>query len=286
MTHHDERKRVMNKLLAACATLSSGVAVFLAAQGRVFSRVDAGGTRLRMLIAGRGNPTVVFEAGSGGPLEVWTGVQPAVSKFARTVSYDRAGNGLSGKGGMPRDALHVAGELHAALQNAHMPPPYVLVGHSLGGPYIRVFAGLYPNDVAGLVLVDPTQEELIAWAEARHPERTHEHKFRPNDEVDCAPMTFAEAKEYPVPTNIPIGLISGQGPRVVPGFLPPDLKKEVELDRSTLYPAKLKFHKEWLDQFPRGHLIVTENSGHGVPFEEPELVVKAIREVVDRALGP
>jgi pimeloyl-ACP methyl ester carboxylesterase len=112
-------------------------------------------------MTGSGNPTVIFEAGAGGPLEVWARIQPEVSKFTRTVSYDRAGNGLSKKGPTPRDGRHVATELHTALHNAHVPPPYSLVGHSLGGPYIRVFAGMYPDEVAGMVLVSRSRDVMM-----------------------------------------------------------------------------------------------------------------------------
>ncbi len=259
----------------------SGAVVILATGGRNFSRVDAGGPMLRMLRAGSGGPTVVFEAGSGGPLEAWVRVQPEVSKFTSTISYDRAGNGLSDKGPVPRDGRRIAGELHALLRNAHVPPPYILVGHSLGGPYVRVFAGMYPKEVAGMVLVDPTQEELIAWAKARYPKP--EHELRPYDEVDCAPATFAQAQENPIPAGIPVYLIAGMGPRVAPGFLSNELKEEVKKDQETLYPAKLKFYREWLDKIPEGKLIVTEKSGHGIPLEEPELVVSTIRQVIEEA---
>jgi pimeloyl-ACP methyl ester carboxylesterase len=271
----------MNKLLAAVATILSGVAIFLATRSQAFSRLDAGGPALRMLMAGHGNATVVFESGAGSSLETWLRIQPEVSKFARTISYDRAGNGLSEKGASPRDGRRIAAELHTALQNAHASPPYFLVGHSLGGPYIRVFAGLYPKEVAGLVLVDPTQEDLIAWAKARDP-KTDEHKFRPYDEVDCAPATFAQANENPIPTNIPVVLITGMGPREIPGFVTKELREEVEKDQKIFYPAKLKFHKAWVEKIPGGQLIITENSGHGIPYEEPELVIKTIRDMVNR----
>ena len=273
----------MNKLLAALAAVLSGVAILLAAPGQNFSRVYAGGPTLRMLITGNGNPTVVFEAGAGSSLEAWASVQPEVSQFARTISYDRAGNGLSEKGAVPRDGRHIATELHVALHNAHVSPPYLLVGHSLGGPYIRVFAGMYPKEIAGMVLVDPTQEELIAWAKAHDSKPSDEHKFKPDDEVDCAPATFVQARDSLIPTNVPVFLISGMGPRVVPGFLTKELKAEVQKDQELLYPAKLKFHKAWVEKIPAGQLIVTEHSGHSIPFEEPELVVKTIRAVANRA---
>lgn len=272
----------MNKSIATAAAVLSGLAILLAAQHQTFGRVNADGSVLRILETGKGNATVVFEAGAGGPLEAWTRVQPKVSTFARTFSYDRAGNGSSKKGITPRDGLHIATELHSALHNAHLPPPYILVGHSLGGPYIRVFAGMYPHEVAGLVLVDPTQEELIAWNKARQPGPATEHKFRPTDEVDCAPMTFDEAHTNPVPKNIPVYLITGMGPREVPRFLTKELKAEVKEDRDILYQAKLKFHKQWVEQFPKGKLLIAEESGHMVPLEQPTIVVDAIRHVVEQ----
>jgi pimeloyl-ACP methyl ester carboxylesterase len=273
----------MNKLLSTVAAFLSVVAIILASGGQTYSRVDAGGPTLRMLISGNGNSTVVFESGAGAPLETWLRIQPEVSRFAKTISYDRAGNGSSKNGPVPRDGRRIAAELHTALHNAHATPPFILVGHSLGGPYIRVFAGLYPDEVAGLVLVDPTQEELIAWAKARDPKPSDEHKFGPYDEVDCAPTTFAQAQENPIPDNVPVFLITGLGPRIIPGFVTKELRDEVEKDRKTFYPAKLKFHKEWVEKIPEGQLIITENSGHGIPFEEPELVIKIIRDVCNRA---
>ena len=273
----------MSKLFSMVAMVLSGVAILLASGGQTFSRVDAGGPALRMLMAGKGNSTVVFESGAGARLETWLRIQPEVSKFAKTISYDRAGNGLSKKGPVPRDGRRIATELHTALHNAHAPPPYILAGHSLGGPYIRIFAGLYPDEVAGLVLVDPTQEDLIAWAKARDPKPSGGHKFRPEDEVDCAPATFAQAQENPVAANVPVILITGMGPRVIPGFVTKELREEVQKDQKIFYPAKLKFHREWVEKIPGGQLIITENSGHGIPFEEPDLVIKAIRDVVNRA---
>src|SRR5262249_26937528 len=105
-------------------------------------------------------------------------------------------------------------------------------------------------------------------------------KFRPDDEVDCAPATFSQAHERPLSTNIPIILITGMGPRTHPDFLTKELRAEVEKDQKILYPAKLRFHKEWIDRFPQGQLILTEKSGHGIPFEEPELVVEAIHQLI------
>ena len=272
----------MNKLLTITAVLLGCAAIFLATRGQKFGRITANGPSLRMLAAGQGTPTVVFEAGAGGPLESWCRVQGAVAEFARTISYDRAGNGLSEKGAAPRDGRNAAAELHTALQSARVPPPYVLVGHSLGGPYIRVFAGMYPDEVVGLVLVDPTQEELVAWAKARDPKPENTRKLRADDEVDCAPLTFEQARQSRLPAGIPVILIAGMGPRVVPAFIPTALKEDAARDRGDLYRAKLKFYEDWLTNIPNGRLVITENSGHGIPFEEPQLIIDAVKEIVQR----
>ena len=270
----------MSKSLSAMAVVLSVVAILLARTGEHFARVDADGPSVRMLMTGHGDSTVVFESGAGSPLETWVRVQPEVSRFAQTISYDRAGNGLSEKGPVPRDGKTIAGELHAALLNLHARPPYILVGHSLGGPYLRIFAEMYPQEVAGMILVDPTQEELIEWAKARDPKP--EKPPRLYDEVDCAPATLAQAHASKVPVGIPVALISGMGPQEIPGFVPADLKAEVQKDQQIFYPAKLRFHRQWVDRIPTAKLIITKNSGHGIPFEEPGLIVDAIRKVVQQ----
>ncbi|HTO92140.1 MAG TPA: alpha/beta hydrolase [Candidatus Sulfotelmatobacter sp.] len=118
--------------------------------------VDAGGHRLRMIVSGpdRG-PTVILECGIGGSTaSSWGWEQRAVAKFARVVSYDRAGLGASDPGPMPRDGNRLVDELHTALEHAGFQPPFVFVGHSYGGLLARLFTERYPGEVAGAVLVE------------------------------------------------------------------------------------------------------------------------------------
>lgn len=122
--------------------------------------VDVGGYRLHMQEAGDGDCTVVFEAGMGFPSLDWALVQPEVAKFAKTVSYDRAGLGWSDESPYPRTSEQIATELHILLEKANVPKPYILVGHSMGGIHVRVYAQKYPDEVAGLVLVDASHEEM------------------------------------------------------------------------------------------------------------------------------
>jgi len=104
---------------------------------------------------GEGSPTVVIEAGWGDSSASWGWVQPEVAKTTRVCTYDRAGTGWSEVSPEPRTAREFAKELHALLTNANERGPYVLVGHSLGGYTVRVYAHEYAGEVAGLVLVDP-----------------------------------------------------------------------------------------------------------------------------------
>jgi pimeloyl-ACP methyl ester carboxylesterase len=131
--------------------------------------VDVGGFRLHLNCAGSGRPTVVLDAALGGSSVSWALVQPEVARFTRVCSYDRAGFGWSDAGPMPRTAGQVAGELRALLERAGEAPPYILVGHSFGGLVVRIFASRYPDDVAGIVLVDTAHAE--DWASPAPKER-------------------------------------------------------------------------------------------------------------------
>ncbi|HUL35072.1 MAG TPA: alpha/beta hydrolase [Candidatus Eisenbacteria bacterium] len=117
--------------------------------------VDIGTHRLHLLETGSGSPTILLEAGLMSTVLSWTELQHALSASYRVVSYDRAGLGWSDLGPMPRTADRIVTELHALLDCAKIPPPYILVGHSFGGLTMPQFAACYPDEVAGIVLVDP-----------------------------------------------------------------------------------------------------------------------------------
>ena len=141
--------------------------------------VDIGGFSLNLDCAGTGSPTVILESGLGAPAAGWALVQPDVAKFTRVCSYDRAGYGWSDPSPLPHTSLAIVKELHALLLNAGIAPPYILVGHSFGGFNVRVYAGQYPDEVAGVVLVDSSHEDqkarmppkLREWSEVRQVRR-------------------------------------------------------------------------------------------------------------------
>jgi pimeloyl-ACP methyl ester carboxylesterase len=124
--------------------------------------VDVGGRRLYLHCSGSGSPTVVLVSGLGETSVYWGGwIQTAVAQNTTVCAYDRAGQGWSDPPASPQDGSAVATDLHTLLDRAQIPGPYVLVGHSTGGAYARIFAARYPNQVAGMVLLDSQPNEAL-----------------------------------------------------------------------------------------------------------------------------
>lgn len=121
--------------------------------------VDIGGRTLNIFCSGTGSPAVILDSGANESGYAWADIQPALAAFTRACWFDRAGYGWSDPGPFPRTSVAMSRDLHALLQRGGVPPPYVLVGHSLGGLNARVYNGLYPGDVAGMVLVDAAHED-------------------------------------------------------------------------------------------------------------------------------
>ena len=124
--------------------------------------VDVGGYHLHVYCMGQGSPTVILEAAADMMSADWGWIQPELAKTTRVCAYDRAGMGWSDPGPQPRDARQISTELHTLLAKAGIPAPYVLVGHSAGGLYVRMYTAEYPDDVVGMVLVDPGHPDMTA----------------------------------------------------------------------------------------------------------------------------
>jgi pimeloyl-ACP methyl ester carboxylesterase len=148
--------------------------------------VEAGGHRLHLLVTGREHqtPTVLLEAGASGFSAQWVWVQEGVSSFAKVVSYDRAGLGWSESSHKQPTGLEIAKQLHTALENAAIHPPYILVGHSFGGDPVRVFASEYPEEVVGVVLVDAVGPEVL---DQLSPERLEQNAVELEAQIQTNP---------------------------------------------------------------------------------------------------
>jgi pimeloyl-ACP methyl ester carboxylesterase len=128
-----------------------------------------GGRVLNLYCVGAGSPTVILETGLGGDAYDWRAVHYKMAKLTQVCAYDRAGLGRSSAGPLPRDTKAEVADLEALLGAAHLRAPYVLVGHSMGGYNVRLFASRHPKDTAGVVLVDPSVENQIPILEAALP---------------------------------------------------------------------------------------------------------------------
>jgi len=128
--------------------------------------VNSNGHRLHMQAVGTGSPTVILEAGLGAMSAGWGWIQPEVAQFTRVVSYDRAGLGWSESDETSPSGVHTARQLHDLLQVSGVEGPYVLVGHSMGGLLVRLFADLYPDEVTGMVLIDASHPDQFSRSPA------------------------------------------------------------------------------------------------------------------------
>ena len=156
------------KSLAALMALVLGAGIVYEQIGRRRDRarfpqigrsVDIGGRTLNIFCSGAGTPPVIFESGGPGPGLEWEVFQPEVSKFTQACWYDRAGEGWSDLGPFPRTSVAIGKDLHELLKRAGVPAPYVFAGASIGGLNSRVYGGLYPNEVAGMILIDSAHED-------------------------------------------------------------------------------------------------------------------------------
>jgi pimeloyl-ACP methyl ester carboxylesterase len=121
--------------------------------------LDVGGRRLHLQESGQGSPVVVLEAGIAATSLSWRTVQKEIARFTRVISYDRAGLGWSDAAMARPTTVPLVDDLRALLRSAEAPPPYILVGHSFGALIVRAYAGRYPDEVAGIALVDPLRPE-------------------------------------------------------------------------------------------------------------------------------
>ena len=263
----------------------------------VTQSVDVGGYSLMLASRGTGGPTVVIEPGMGLPAVEsgeWKAVADEIARTNRVVLYDRAGLGSSGAPAKksPRTARDVARDLHTLLAKANVPGPCVLVGHSVGGLYVRAYADRYPDEVAGVVLVDaahPDQEAqwLAALPRAKSGEDPAVSKARAflrsriasraenPDRVDLA----ASRDHVRAARNLgdkPLAVLAHSPDWKMVPDLPDDVMKKLEQVTQDLQAATAKLSKD-------GSHVVAKHAGHAIHVDEPQLVIDAIRDVARRS---
>jgi pimeloyl-ACP methyl ester carboxylesterase len=249
--------------------------------------VDIGGRRLDVIRAGAGGPAVIFELGLADSLDTWIPVWTAMSEFTTAIAYSRAGFGRSAPSPDGYSVRHAVVDLHELLHRMKVPPPYVLVGRSYGGLIVRLYTSLYPSDVAGLVLVDGTHERQVkAWGQI---DATYPGAFQMYfDSLLKTLPAGPEAQEIRETMRIQAaGQLEGLTP--LPD-IPIAVLTSMRSDSTARYvngtarghEVWRTLHDEWFRRSRNGIHIVTTRSGHDIQNTEPNLVVNAIRYVLDR----
>ena len=278
-------------------------------------RYDVGGFKMHIDCIGQGTPAVILESGLGDSYVSWRKIQPEIAKFTRVCSYDRAGLGYSESASGPRTSKIIAEQLHALLQAAAVPSPYVLVGHSMGGFDVRLYASLFRSEVAGMVLVD-----------ASHPDQ--ENRFPPEvKNMEGTWLRESEFLEYTMPFGVPriLGFCDedpivraaecnwqtaresvaemkafsesaaqvaatgslGDMPLVVLSHDPD--KHSSELPEDIAKPtndAWEKMQEELAHLSTLGTQVIAKNSGHYIQLDRPDVVIDAVRRVVEETKQP
>lgn len=307
-------------LLLALALLGFLYQNISEARDRRFNRmpgklVDVDGRKMHIYCAGEGSPTVILDSGLGDTYVPWRKVQPEIANFTEACSYDRAGLGYSDPSPRPRTSKVIAEELHALLHSAEIPPPYVLVGHSMGGYDVRVFAGLYRNEVAGVVLVDsshPDQENRLP-AELKKLEGTEIREgellefsmpfglprllrlCEDNVAARAAECNFHSAREGVAELKAidesaaqagaggPLGdlplIVLSHDPDKPSSEFPPELSRSIN-------EAWEKMQQDLVRLSTSGRQVIAKGSSHYIQEDRPDLVVTAVRDVIASAAHP
>ncbi len=300
--------------------------------------VDIGGYKMHINCSGSGGPSVILDAGGGHFSLSWAFVQPEIAEFTHVCSYDRAGTGWSESSPLSRTAQSIVKELHDLLQTAHVPKPYILVGHSIGGIYMRLYANTYPEEVYGVVLVDsshelqqkkmqefglrcpqqnePFMQKLLGWFAGSYiadisgltrlylkllykdfiagsPESVRA-KFEsrlilPSSWHAMMQGNFDEdyrqlKNSKNLLDNKPLIVISaGKTPTPQKVGLSQDTEHQ-ELSKIYTefhYKVWLPLQKDLATKSTRGKQLIAEKSDHMINFYQPEIIVSAIKEMVD-----
>jgi pimeloyl-ACP methyl ester carboxylesterase len=249
--------------------------------------VSVTGGRIHALKSGTGPAIVVFVSGMGEDLSTWSDVQPIISKRALTISYDRFGLGTSDPApdNSSRSLHRLAAELHDLLAAMHVDRPVILVGHSLGGAIIQVYAHDFRDGVAGLVLVDPEDGRLIALEEQTLPADLWEAHQRAVSAA-VGSMTPAQRRELDAGSSPASGDEVAQSlplPRV-PCVLLTGTKKNPEFPGNPVeQDLKLRLHAELAHATPGMMHWMVASSRHYIQNDAPAEVIRAIDTVVSLA---
>lgn len=258
-----------------------------------YTLVDVGGYRLAFHCVGEGSPTVVLETGLGAPSEYWAPIQQEMAGLTRVCRFDRAGRGKSDPAPTtPRTCADMVADLRALLHNASIPAPYVLVGNSVGGMNARLYAYQHPEEVAGLVLVDGShQDQFTRMCEALpEPEPDSPDSYKGFYHF-CAGGRWRDPANNPENVDFVTSREQLEAIHSLGDLPVAVLASGVFLREAPTRPeAGPRLHEIWQDLqrdlanlSSNGVYRAVDSSGHFIQRDQPEVVVDAIRRVLDSA---
>ena len=232
-------------------------------------KIDAliDGRHLYGFLSGEGEPVVILDAGLGDHSHVWQNIQLEVARFAKVLSYDRGGMGQSDKAPIPRTCKDMVEDLRQLLHAADLRPPYILVAHSWSGINARWYANQYPNELAGMVLIDPVHEDKYArfekilseeraarmWASVKDPSR--------NDENIDRIASINQVRSNPRVFDFPLIVLT----------------RATDTDEMNIIETSLQ--TEFLKLSSKSKQCFSKYDDHYIQNSEPELVIDSIRQV-------
>lgn len=288
--------------------------------------VDVLGRKMHIKSQGEGSPTVVFDSGLGFHSLDWQEIQEEISQITRTCSYDRLGYGWSEIVKGPRTSLDIVGELHELLQNAGERPPYILVGHAFAGLNMRLFASLYPDEVLGMVLLDPSHEEMITFFPIQMPSPAKTlwanmylfvakcglHRILSRHFITKTFPDMPEDKKYLYQSHHSEHKTLETAYRENSGFLESlaqmrenkrkfdslpfivltsgrgklSLPNMSQKELDVLHGSIVGMHRKLAAESKKGKHIIVDASGHFIHYDNPAKVIEAIQEVIYEATEP
>jgi pimeloyl-ACP methyl ester carboxylesterase len=249
-----------------------------------------------------GQPVIVFQSGLGTPMGNWDKILKGVSDFAPLITYDRPGIGESDPDNELPTIKNVSEKLIKILSHLNLEPPYILVGHSLGGLYVRGFAVYYPEILAGLVIIDPADftenkinrrvyYEEIGLSKEEVDTIMQNIYYRPSNLKDPLSIRnestvlgslrendFNEIKQAPLPKSLPVHVITGGR------FDLPESMRSKEYNEEAVFRIKIRNRvARWIEvvqSVDKGMLLYSGDAGHFVQIDDPELVISSIKIVL------
>jgi pimeloyl-ACP methyl ester carboxylesterase len=258
----------------------------MTAAGQAVDTVDVGGHKLEVVVQGSGLPVVVFEAGLGNDRTAWDGILPLVAEFTTAVAYTRAGYPGSEVGPEPRSPGQISLELQTLLRALDLPPPYVLVGHSLGALFVRAYYYNQPDEVGALVLVDGSHERQFKSWQALD---STWNPWAPNSSLASFAAQRPPGARGEVAAWLDVeaeGVLPNSRPLSdLPVYILTALRSNPTDTTVISSPAGRQIwrdlHAELFSDVKQGAHIITSRSGHRIQDTERSLVVWAVREAVD-----